>query len=307
MPDDGLPLPTLPKKVPRIPKPGANDLDTGMVRDQFNQIASGSNDATSKWADKVADAAAKGGRLKVPSFNGDKAGLLTAPDSELDKAMGVDPRHTGVKDIIKSVGAGMGYMFSHPWTSFADPRAIDKIKAAQKQFLDEYSGTLTRMSEELGDVTRTFREIGDLMDKANFSRGKLEQLMKDKEACGADVYARINRDLDAATDPDQRAELQRQKADMEAWFKECDARIAREKPTVDGLGQRIDAMQNEMARQRQVIEDARWSRGPGNMTTTGGRIIESSHLSPESVDYARGLRDVLAGSRAGLDKAMNGG
>jgi len=200
----------------------------------------------------------------------------------------------------------MGYMFSHPYTSIKDASMIARIKEAQSQFLNEYVGPLTRMSEYMADAKASFAAISKLLDGANFARGSLDEIMKEKVDCGNSAYAQLMEAVDGTTDPDQRAELEKQKQKLDDFMKERDSRIAREKPTVDGLASREETMENEIARQRDAIEDARSTRVPGN-TTSGGRIIDSTHIKPEAVDFARGLRDVLAGSRARFDRAMSGG
>lgn len=304
MTDEGLPLPPAPVKKTPVAKPGANDLDVQMVRDQFNEIAANSNAATQQWADKVSSAAAKGAPLHAPQFKGGGPGLLSSVESELDQTMAVDPNKTGIGDMLKSVGAGMGYMFKHPFTSFKDASMIAKIKEAQAQFIHEYAGQLTRMSEYMADVTRSFGAITDLFNSTNFNRNALNDLMKQKAECGDSAYVHVANALNNSTDPDERAALQKQKQRMDEFMQQRDSRMAREKPTVDGLGNRVVAMEEEIGRQRQVIEEARRSRGPSN-TTAGGRIIDSTHIRSEAVDYARELRDVLAGSRARFDKAMS--
>jgi hypothetical protein len=275
-----------------------------MVRDEFNQIAADSNAATQAWADKVNSAAAKGATLKAPEFKAQGPGLLSPVESELDKTMGVDTNQTGILDMLKSVGAGMGYMFSHPYTSIKDASMIARIKEAQSQFLADYAGPLTRMSEQMADVTRSFGAIADLLKSTNFMRGPLDQIMREKAECGDSAFVDLMNALNNSTDPDERAALEKQKRRMDEFMQQRDSRIAREKPTVDGLAARVEAMESEVAKQQQAIDEARSSRGPTN-ATSGGRIIDSTHIRPEAVDYARGLRDVLAGSRARFDKAMS--
>ncbi len=304
MADEGLPLPPPPVRRAPTVKPGADDLDVKMVRDAYNQIAGDSNEATQAWADKVTSAASRGAPLKAPEFKGQGPGLLSPVESELDKTMGVDINHTGVGDILKSVGSAMGYMFSHPYTSIKDASMIARIKEAQSQFLTDYAGPLTRMNEYIADAKGSFAAISNLLNSTNFARGRLDEIMKEKADCGNSAYAQLMDALDGTTDPDQRAELEKQKQKLDDFMKQRDSRIAREKPTVDGLASRVEAMENEVARQRDAIEDARSTRVPGN-TTSGGRIIDSTHIKPEAVDFARGLRDVLAGSRARFDKAMS--
>jgi hypothetical protein len=304
--DEGLPIPPPPVRRTPTAKPGENDLDVKMVRDDYNQISADSNQATQAWADKVSNAAARGAPLKAPEFKGEGPGLLTPIESELDKTMGVDINHTEVLDILKSVGAGMGYMFSHPYTSIKDASMIERIKAAQAKFLADYPGPLTRMSEYLADVRQNFGAISDLLKGTNFSRGRLDQIMKEKADCGNSAYADLMNALDDTTDPEQRAALEKQRGRLDEFKKQRDGRIAREKPTVDGLASRVEAMENEVLNEREVIEEARRSRGPVN-TESGGRIIDSTHIRPEALDFARGLRDVLSGSRARFDKAMSKG
>lgn len=304
MTDDGLPLPPAPVRKPSTPAPGANDLDVQMVREEFNKIANESNAATQKWGDKVGAAAAKGAPLRTPTFTGGGPGLLRPVDSELDGAMGVDPAHTGLADIVTSVAKGMGYMFAHPYTAIKDASMIARIKAAQQEFLADYAGPLTRMGEQMSAVTQSLGAVSDLLRSTNFLRGPLDQIMREKASCGDGAYADIVNALNNATDPDERAALQKQKDRADEFMRQRDARIDREKPTVDALGSRLSAMADEVARQQQAIENARRSPGPTN-TTSGGRIIDSTHIRPEAVDYARELRDMLAASRARFDTAMS--
>jgi len=143
------------------------------------------------------------------------------------------------------------------------------------------------------------------MSGTNFARGRLDQIMKEKSECGNSAYAALADALESTIDPEQRADLEKQRARLDEFMKQRDQRIAREKPTVDGLAARVEATETEVLNQRQAIEDAWRTPSPVN-TTSGGRIIDSSHIRPEAVDYARGLRDVLAGSRARFDNAMSG-
>jgi hypothetical protein len=298
MPDDeGLPLPPPPAVHPPTIRPGANDLDTQMVRDEFKNIAQSSADQVRPWADKLQAAAGHGGRLTVPHYDPAANGLLTPPKSVLDAAMGVDTNKTGMADMLTSVGRGMGYMFKHPVSSLWDESKVDQIKAAQQQFLADYGGVLDRMSNRIRDAKSALREMAGLMATSGISRMKLQEIMDAKATCGNAEYAAILRELDDTTDPERRAELEQQKAAMEEWMRQRDARIAAEKPTVDALSNRLSALADEMARQQAVLEDAGTSvRVPGGV----------DHVDPRSIDFARALRDLIAGSRARLDLALAG-
>lgn len=297
MPDDeGLPPPA-PPMAPSGPRPGANDLDTQMVRDEFHNIAQSSANQVGQWADKVRAAAAHGGRPTVPHFDPPRAGLLTPPKSVLDTAMGVDTNKTAMADMLTSIGRGMGYMFKHPVSSLWDESKVDQIKAAQQQFLAEYGGVLDQMSRRISDAKAAMREMAALMASSGVSRQKLQEIMDAKARCGNAEYADLLRELDDCTDPDRRAELERERASMEDWMRQRDARIAAEKPTVDSLSNRLAALDEEFARQRNLLEDAGTSvRVPGGV----------DHIQPEAIDFARALRDLIAGSHARIDLALSG-
>jgi hypothetical protein len=305
MTDAGLPLPPRVIHTPTV-RPGANDLDPHAVVDRFNQIASDSNAATRQWADRVAQAAGWRNRLTPPQFDRSGPGLLTSPEEEIYGSMGVDINKTGLGDMLKSIGAGMGYIFKHPWTAFRDSQMVAAIEAAQAQFLRDYAGTLTFMSEELGTAAQSLGAISTLFEKADLGRGRLDDLMRRKAECGNDAYRALGDALDQETDPDRRAALEHMKARFDDWMGQRDARVAAEAPAISGLGDRLQAVTDAISQQRDAIAQARLSMGPSN-TTSGGRIVDSTHIRPEAVDYARGLRNVLAGSRARLDAGMSGG
>jgi hypothetical protein len=233
--------------------------------------------------------------------------MLTRPDPEIYKAMGVDINKTGMTDIIKSVGGAMGYIFSHPWTTYKDSNMVDRIAAAQAQFLRDNADTLGSMDDEMSAVTQSLAAMADLFKKTDLQRGKLDELMNQKATCGNAVYNDLSNQIDQTSDPDRRAALERMRSQLDDWMRERDSRITNEQATVTGLGDRLDVLASEIARQRQAVEDARRSMGPVNTTTSGGAILDSSHIRPEAINYARGLRDLLAGSRARLDRAMSSG
>ena len=307
MTGEGLPPPPRPVFKPPTAPVGANDLDTSLVRDAYNQIATESNSAVAAWADKLQQARQADKPLKVPRFDTTGPGLLKTPDSELDQAMAVDPSKTDTGDMLKSVGSGMAYMFAHPWTAHADAQMINRVKAAQEDFLGNYSGTLTFMSEEMADVTKTLAALSAAMRSAltNLHRGRIDQIMNEKAACGNGAMNDLLDALDSTKDPQQRAELEKLKDELATWMNQRDSRLAKEKPTVDALAQRIEALADELAKEQQVIDDAKMSRGPSN-TTSGNRIVDSTHIRPEAVDYARSLRNLLAGSRSAIDRALSG-
>jgi hypothetical protein len=302
--EEGLPLPA-PKAAPKA-KPGADDLDVKMIRDEFNQIGATSSQAIQAHADKVTTAAQAGAPMKLPDFKGDGPGLLTNPESELYQAMKVDPKHTGVGDMLKSVGAGMGYMYSHPWTAYKDKKVIAQINVKQSEFIAQYTPQLTQMSEELATLTRSMTGLGQLLhDSAGgFNRVKLDQIMKEKATCGDAELTELGAEVYDAKG-DDKVRLRKAYDDFQTWINQRDARIARERPVVEGLAGRVVALGDQCAAQFQVLDNAGRAHGPAN-TTGGGKIIDSTHIRPESIDYARAQRDILAGSRARIDGALSG-
>src|SRR3954470_19932473 len=111
-----LEVPHVPNEKPPLPQPAADDLDTGMVQDQFHRIAGQAHDAAQPWANKIVDAIAKGAPLRAPSYTGARSSLLTPPKTELDTTMNVDINRTDIGSMLSSMGRGLGYVFEHPVT-----------------------------------------------------------------------------------------------------------------------------------------------------------------------------------------------
>ncbi|MHB8576720.1 MAG: hypothetical protein ACYDCQ_15460, partial [Dehalococcoidia bacterium] len=103
----------------------------------------------------------------------------------------------------------------------------------------------------------------------------------------------------------ERTALQQMKKSLNQWMNQRDIRILAERPTVDALGQRLTALDQAIVSQRQAFDDASLARRPVN-TTLNGQIVDSSHINPRALDYARNLRDLLASSRARLNAALSG-
>ena len=91
--------------------------------------------------------------------------------------------------------------------------------------------------------------------------------------------------------------------DLTSWMEERDARTAAEYGEVGDLAGRVQGMEAQMARQRNMLEQAAWSQGPTNQTS-GGRVVDTSHHSPNAITHVASLHDMLMGSKAAFDKML---
>ena len=298
--DDGLPPPPTPAPRPHVTPHDDLSLDT--VKDSLGWTAGNAKDATAPWAKAMATASQQGGPLGAPpSFKPDGLNPLSPVESMFEQAVGGDP---SLKGMLKGVGSGILTGIGHPISALTDQYQVSKMRDLQAQFLKKNDFWLRRLSEGLGEAKANMRALANLMDATSFDRGKLDQIMKRKKACGDGVRNQIDDALANAKTPEERAKLKAMKDDMDKWSAERDQRMKAEQPAIDAMNKKTDQFNAQLASQRGPMRAAADSDGPHNETGVDANghpvIYATDHIMPGAVQYSAGIRNTLLRARAGM-------
>jgi hypothetical protein len=175
----------------------------------------------------------------------------------------------------------------------------------QKQFLVDHAYDLTSLSERLSEARLAMRGLSNLMAAFDPKTSQFDDLLKKKKEEGRDLYQELLNALDNSDAPDEQQKLQAQKDQMDAWFKDCDDRVAQDQRQVDDLKGRLDKVYRVAHDQADAMSDAVLSDAPSNLTSNGV-IVETTHTRPDAVAYVGNLRNSLIQSRIQMNGAMAG-
>jgi len=225
---------------------------------------------------------------------------LAEVQSSFERAVVGDHADPSTLGLLRAIGGGLLAGTTSPVASITDQYQVEKIRDLQKQFLEANNDSLLKLSDYLGKAKRLMRELSELMAQNPFDPSRLRDLLGKKRRAGNDSLRDIDAALARTTDPAERARLQGMRDDLTQWMGERDVRTAKEQDEVGGLVGKLQGLEAQMMRQRGLLEQAAWSEGPRNLTS-GGRVVETSHHRPDAVTHVASLRDMLLGSKAGID------
>jgi hypothetical protein len=133
----------------------------------------------------------------------------------------------------------------------------------------------------------------------------LQQILGQKQEVGRGLSSQLADAIANTDDPNEKAQLQKQKDQVDAWMANSDQRIAQDQNAISDLQQRTNAVMRVAQSQSQALVNAAFSDSPGNVTRDG-QIVSTTHTQPGAVQYAMGLRQSLMQSRVQMNTAMAG-
>ena len=192
---------------------------------------------------------------------------------------------------------------SSPVAAIADQYQVNKIRELQKAFFEANNESLLKMGEKLSVAKLAMRRLSELMSETPFRARPLTDLLERKRRLGNSTLEDLNNAIAQSSDPSERARLEAMRDDLTSWMEERDVRTAAEYGEVGDLAGRLHGLDAQMARQTGLLERAAWAEGPSNQTS-GGKVVDTSHHSPNAVTHVASLHDMLMGSKAALDKML---
>lgn len=311
---DGLPGGPVLQPNLNLNVPQSQGVTRGMVQ---SGVASILNTAAGGTDMNVYNAVGKssGGAPGFPSFQGGGPDPLAHIPSTLEAAVGTasSPEGaafkaimTGFSQPVATISDGLSRLI--PWVGAGG--RLNRIDQLQQNFFTNHAGDLASLSNSMTSALRNIRDLGYLMqpdslNKFNLSAGPLQQILEQKQQVGRDLSNQLADAIANTDDPDQKAQLQAEKDQVDAWMANCNQRIAQDQSAISDLQQRTDAVMRVANSQSQALVNAAFSPSPGNQTSNG-QIVSTTHTDPGAVQYALGLRQSLIQSRVQMNSAMAG-
>ncbi|HMK11677.1 MAG TPA: hypothetical protein VK461_08860 [Acidimicrobiales bacterium] len=280
VPDEGLAPPSPPpRRPPSIPRdPG---VSKGIVKDSL------------KWTKEATASAGgtrRGGSSDAPSFVQAGADPLKPISPEFEKVFTGSPL-AAAWAMLNSI--------QNPVTWATDTYQTYKNDAAQKAFIDQYGPTLDRMASDLKSVTLRLNDLAQQLRDAvpKLDTSKAEGIYGQKHHVGERALADIDSAYEGAS-PEDRNRLDNMKAELTAWMKDRDARLAAEQTDMRDLAASIGSAQREARLQSERID---------KLTDQVMSASMGKQLSPQEWAFAAALRTYLQTSGWGMDRAIQAG
>ena len=311
---DGLPggpvlQPNLNLNVPQL-----QGLTRGMVS---NGVASMLDTAAGGSDLNVYNAVGRtsGGTPGFPSFQGSGPDPLLHIQSTLEASISaqggpekaiLNAVMTGLTRPVATISDGLSRLL--PWVGLGG--RLNRIDDLQQNFFKNHAGDLANLSDSMNSALKNIRDLGYLMqpdsiDKFHLSTGPLQQIMEQKKQVGRDLSDQLADAIANTDDPDEKAQLQTEKDQVDAWMANCDQRISQDENAITDMQQRTNAVMRAAGTQSLALVNAAFSNSPGNVTSDG-QIVSTTHTQPDAVAYAAGLRQALIQSRVQMNTAMAG-
>jgi len=315
MPDeDGLPGGPVLQPNLNLNVPQSQGVTRGMVS---SGVASLLNTAAGGTEMNVFNAVAKssGGTPGFPSFQGGGPDPLAHIPSNIEAAVGgaSGPEQAAFKAVITGLSQPVATISDRlsrliPWASAGG--RLKRIDQLQQNFFQNHAGDLAVLSNSMNSALKNVRDLGYLMqpdsiNKFNLSAGPLQKILEQKQQVGRDLSIQLANAIANTDDPDEKAQLQSEKDQVDAWLANCDQRIAQDQSAVSDLQQRTNAVMRVAGAQSDALVNAAFSSSPRN-ETSNGQIVSTTHTDPGAVNYALGLRQSLLQSRVQMNTAMAG-
>jgi hypothetical protein len=311
---DGLPGGPVLQPNLNLNVPQTQGVTRGMVS---SGVASMLNSAAGGTDMNVYNAVGKssGGAPGFPSFQGGGPDPLAHIPSTLEAAVGsanspeaaiLKAVMTGLTRPVATISDGLSRLL--PWVGAGG--RLNRIDDLQQNFFQNHAGDLANLSDSMNSALKNIRNLGYLMqpdsiDKFHLSAGPLQQILEQKKQVGRDLSDQLADAIANTDDPDEKAQLQTEKDQVDAWMANCDQRIAQDQSAITDLQQRTNAVMRVANTQSQALVNAAFSPSPGNVTSDG-QIVSTTHTQPDAVQYAAGLRQSLIQSRVQMNSAMAG-
>jgi hypothetical protein len=256
-----------------------------------------------------------GGTPGFPSFQGGGPDPLAHIPSTLEAAVGgaSGPEQaifkavmTGLSQPVATISDGLSRLI--PWVNAGG--RLNRIDQLQQNFFANHAADLASLTNSMNSALKNMRDLGYLMqpdsiDKFHLSAGPLQQILEQKQQVGRDLSNQLANAIANTDDPDEKAQLQSEKDQVDAWMANSDQRIAQDQSAISDLQQRTNAVMRVAGVQSDALVNAAFSSSPGNVTSNG-QIVSTTHTDPGAVNYALGLRQSLIQSRIQMNSAMAG-
>jgi hypothetical protein len=138
----------------------------------------------------------------------------------------------------------------------------------------------------------------------HLSTAPMQAILQQKRQVGQNLSSDLADAIANTDDPDEKARLQAEKDDVDAWQANSDKRMAQDGNQISDMQNRINVWQ-AAASQSNTLMNAAMGDRPGNMTSDG-QIVSTTHTQPGAVNFAMGVRQALIQSRVQRNTAMAG-
>lgn len=280
------------------------DLEPGAVGNLLAGTRSASEFRTARYQDSVTMRSEAGEDIsRVTTFNESGPNALGEVQSLFEASVLGDHPDASMLSLLRAVGGALLTGTSSPVAAITDQYQVEKIRELQKEFLEANNDSLLKLSDYLSKAKKAMRDLAEMMAQSPFDPSKLTGLLAKKRTAGNATLRDIDAALQRTTDPAERARLQGMRDDLTRWMTDRDARTAKEQAQVGDLAGRLQGLEAQMMRQRDVLEQAGLSDGPRNLTSDG-RVTETSHHRPDAAAHVASLQDMLLGSKVGIDRML---
>ena len=312
---DGLPGGPVLQPNLNLNVPQSQGVNRGMVSSGVASILNTAAGGTDMNVYNAVGRTSGGGPPGFPSFKGSGPDPLAHIQSTLEAAIGTanSPEAailkavmTGLSQPVATISDGLSRLI--PWASAGG--RLNRIDQLQQNFFKNHALDLANLSDSMNSALKNVRDLGYLMqpdsiDKFHLCAGPLQQIIEQKQQVGRDLSNQLADAIANTDDPDEKAQLQTEKDQVDAWMANCDQRIAQDQSAVSDLQSRANAVMHVAQSQSDALVNAAFSPHPGN-ETSNGQIVSTTHTDPSAVQYASALRQSLIQSRVQMNTAMAG-
>jgi hypothetical protein len=311
---EGLPLPPPPPPRP-APIQKAQDLAPGTVRNavanMFQSSVKNADAAGGNYKDVLGGLPSKSATPQFSAFDSRGADPLHPVSTAFEEIVGHDPSTAGLIRAALSGTTAMGRpvavisdFLSKNLPSWAPGAHLAELDRLQKQFIPAHAGDLSTLSQSLARAKGAMNALSRQMAAFQPSSFDVDQILKQKAKLGDRLLFDLEDAIRDSTDPQERERLQGLKNQMDSWIQERDTRVAKERPDVQDLHNKIEAVSNVLRDQSDAMADAATSASPGNLSAPNGAIQETTHTAPDAVKHVASLQKFMVQARLQLNSAL---
>ena len=312
---DGMTGGLVPQPNLKLIVPQSQGVARGMVSSGVASILNTAAGGTDMNVYNAVGRSSGGGAPGFPSFKGGGGDPLAHIQSTLESSINaqggpekaiMDAVMTGLTRPVATISDGLSRLL--PWVGAGG--RLHRIDELQKNFFQNHAGDLTSLSDSMNSALKNVRDLGYLMqpdsfDKFHLSAGPMQQILEQKKQVGRELSSQLENAIANTDDPDEKARLQAELDDVNAWTAQSDQRIAQDQNAISEMQQRTNAVMRAASAQSDALVNAAFSPSPGNVTNDG-QILSTTHTQPDAVQFAQGLRQSLIQSRVQMNTAKAG-
>jgi len=256
----------------------------------------------------------------APTFQANAPDPLTHIQSTLESSISADPSALGpFKAIANAIMTGMG----RPVATLSDgisrmlpawipgsSATLAKIDQLQQNFMTNHAGDLADLSSEMGAAMSDIKGLANLlspdsMNNFHLTTAPMQAILQQKRQVGQNLSSDLADAIANTDDPDEKARLQAEKDDVDAWQANSDKRMAQDSNQISDMQNRINKVWQAAGGQSDALMNVATGDRPGNLTSDG-QIVSTTHTQPGAVNFATGVRQTLIQSRVQMNTAMAG-